>query len=137
MTLAFDEEEVNEMGEPTHEDANTMLRLAELWFLGKLDDASAFTRSKDYRSTFAAFVKKYPPGTDQYRKVVGLCSWFETVGTLVKHGLLNQELLYDWLSVDSTWERVKGFALGMRKDAKVPALWENFELLAKAQPHRP
>ncbi len=127
-------EEVRDTGEPTHEDANLVIRLAELWFLGRLDDASSFTRSKEFRSTYGAFVKKYPPGSDEYRKVVGFCSWFETVGTLYKHGLLNHELLFDWISVDSNWDRVKGFAIGMRKETNVPRLWENFELMAKAQP---
>lgn len=126
---------MTDTGEPTYEDANLIVRLGELWFLGKLDEASNFTRSSAFRSTYGAFVKKYPPGSDEHRKVVGLCSWYETVGTLFKHGLLNRELLFDWLAVESTWERLKGFAVGMRKEAKVPRLWENFELMAKAEPH--
>ncbi len=56
-----------------------------------------------------------------------------TVGALYKPGLLNRELLFDWLAVAPIWDRLKGFALGMRKDRKVPQLWENFELMAKAQ----
>jgi hypothetical protein len=122
------------MGEPTHEDANLILRLSELWSLGKVGEAAGFTRSEKFPKTYGAFVKKYPPGSDEYQKVVGYLGWFETVGTLYKHHLVNHELLFDWLSVESSWERVKGFAIGMRKEMKVPALWENFELLAKSQP---
>ncbi len=121
------------MGMATHDDANLVTRLAELYFLGRIDEASNFAWSDRFVSSYGGFVKKYPPGTEEFRKLVGLCGWFETVGTLYKHGLLNHDLLFDWLAVAQTWDRVKGFALGMRKDRKVPRLWENFELMAKAQ----
>jgi hypothetical protein len=102
--------------------------------MGKVGEAASFTRSPKFPKTYAAFVKKYPPGSEEYGKLLGYCGWFETVGTLYKHHLLNHELLFDWLSVEGSWERVKRFAIGMRKDSKIPALWENFELLAKSQP---
>ncbi|HLB69205.1 MAG TPA: hypothetical protein VJN63_12265 [Thermoplasmata archaeon] len=110
-----------------------MVRLAHQWSLGRIDDASNFVWSDRFLSTYGSFVKKYPPGSEEFRKVVSVCAWFETVGTLYKHGLLNRELLFDCLAVEPIWNRVKAFALGMRKDRKVPRLWENFELMAKAQ----
>lgn len=104
-----------------------------MWSSGKIGEASNFAWSKEFPLTYSAFVKKYPPGSDEFGKLVSLCAWFETVGTLYKHGLLNSDLLFDWLAVEPTWNRVKGFALGMRKARNVPRLWENFELMAKAQ----
>lgn len=57
----------------------------------------------------------------------------ETVGTLVKHGLLDRELVYDWLWVAGVWERVGPAALRAREKAGVPQLFENFEALAAGQ----
>jgi hypothetical protein len=45
--------------------------------------------------------------------------------------LLNRELLFDWIAVAMVWNRIKGFALGARKEAGEPRLYENFELMAK------
>jgi hypothetical protein len=57
----------------------------------------------------------------------------ETVGTLVKNDLLNRELVYDWLWVAGTWERVGPAALRARESAGVAVLYENFEALAAGQ----
>lgn len=121
------------MGGPTHEDADLVVRLAQLWALARVDEASNFAWSDRFVPTYGAFVKKYPPGSDEFRKLVGLCAWFETTGTLYKHGLVNADLLFDWLAVAPIWDRVKGFAVGMRKARGVPRLWENFEAMAKVQ----
>jgi len=60
--------------------------------------------------------------------------FYETVGTLTKNGLLSQELVLDWLWVSGMWERVAPAARREREKHGVPALFENFEALASAQP---
>jgi hypothetical protein len=62
-----------------------------------------------------------------------LLFWYETIGTLVKNGLLDRELVYDWLWVAATWERVGPAALRAREKAGNPHLAENFEALAAGQ----
>lgn len=57
----------------------------------------------------------------------------ETVGTLVKNDLLDRDLVYDWLRVAGTWERVGPAALRARERAGVAILYENFEALAAGQ----
>ena len=57
----------------------------------------------------------------------------ETVGTLVKNELFNRELVYDWLWVAGSWERVGPAARRAREKAGVPQLFENFEALAEGQ----
>ena len=59
--------------------------------------------------------------------------WHETIGTLVKNHLLDRELIYDWLWVSGSWNRVGPAALAAREKAGVPELFENFEELAKGQ----
>lgn len=65
--------------------------------------------------------------------VHALLTFNETVGTLVKNGLLNRDLVYDWLWVAGSWERVAPAAKRAREKAGVPALFENYEALAAGQ----
>jgi hypothetical protein len=88
--------------------------------------------SDQFISDYAEFVKKYPLGSKENIKASKICGHYETIGTLWKHGLINQDLLFDWLSVAAVWDRIKGFAIGVRQEAKEPRLYENFEAMAKA-----
>jgi hypothetical protein len=47
--------------------------------------------------------------------------FFETVGTLVKNGLLDRDLVYDWLWVAGVWERLAPAATRAR-ERSVPQL---------------
>jgi len=58
--------------------------------------------------------------------------WYETIGTLVKNGLLDRDLVYDWLWVSGIWERVAPAALRAR-ERSTPQMFENFEALAAGQ----
>jgi hypothetical protein len=55
------------------------------------------------------------------------------VATLVKNDLLSRDLVYDWLWVAGTWDRVGPAALRAREAAGVAVLYENFEALATGQ----
>jgi hypothetical protein len=57
----------------------------------------------------------------------------ETIGTLVKNDLLDRDLVYDWLWVRGSWDRVGPAAKRAREKAGVPQLFENFEALADGQ----
>ena len=59
--------------------------------------------------------------------------WGETIGTLTKNGILDTDLVLDWLWVAGMWSRVGPAALKSREKHGVPALYENFEALAKRQ----
>ena len=59
--------------------------------------------------------------------------FFETVGTLVKNGLLDRDLVYDWLWVVGMWDRVAPAATRARERSGVPQMFENFEALAAGQ----
>lgn len=62
-----------------------------------------------------------------------LLNWGETIGTLTKNGLLDTELVLDWLWVAGAWARVGPAARKWRDQQNVPALYENFEALAAKQ----
>ena len=121
------------MTKPTHQDANLMLQLYQVWAEMELSEAVGWIWSDEFIPDHAELVSKYPPGSEGYGKASKLCHWFETLGTLYKHGLFNEELLFDWLAVGLVWERLKGFPLGLREDAGDPRLYENFEAMANAE----
>ena len=121
------------MAKPTYEDASLMLQFAIWGATAGNQKASAFIWSDKFLTDFKQFKEKYPVGTEEYSYAVQLCGWYETLGTLFKHGLFNRELLFDWLLVSAIWHRLKGFVLGVREEAKEPRLYEFFEAMAKAQ----
>jgi hypothetical protein len=63
--------------------------------------------------------------------VSGSIGWMR--GTLVKNDLLNRDLVYDWLWVAGSWDRVGPAAKRYRERTGVPYLYENFEALASGQ----
>jgi hypothetical protein len=124
------------MTKPDRQDATVMLELLRVWAAMGMSDAMGWVWSPEFIPEFAPFVEKYPAGSDGYKIASKVCMWFETVGTLHKHGLLSEELLFDWMATDLVWERVKEFPLGLRDGVKNPRLYENFQAMAQAQKNR-
>jgi hypothetical protein len=116
------------MAKPTHEDADLMLQLVRSWPVDATDWiwSDAFV---DYKELAA----KDSEGGEAFAMIRGVLNWYETIGTLHKHGLLNEDLLFDWLAVDMTWDRMKSHALGWRAESGNSHLYENFEAMANAQ----
>ena len=129
------------MAKPTREDADMMLRLAQLGALMNLEEAVNYVWSDAFPSDWAQFKAKFPEDSREASLVFRLLRWYETVGTLYRNGLVNEDLLFDWLAITGLWDRVRGFALGTRQESGEARLWENFEHMAEAgrrwQPQRP
>ncbi len=116
------------MSQPTHDDADIMLRLVAAWPF----EATDWIWSDEYIADHEEFTQRYPAG-EEFSRVRGVLNWYETIGTLYKHGLLNEDLLFDWLAVYAVWERVKSHALALRQATGEPRMYENFEAMADAQ----
>jgi hypothetical protein len=121
------------MAKPTQEDAKIILELAKMGMRPDLTDAFAWLLAEPPPADYDRFKEKYPAGSREHRWADQLCAYFETVGALWKHGLINEELLFDWIWVGGPWERIKGFALGQRKEFNNPKIYELFEALAAAE----
>ena len=108
----------------THDDAMLMIELSKLGAMMGLDEASRTIWADDF-----------DPDTADARDapVQKLLLFNETIGTLVKNGLFDRDLVYDWLWAAGVWERVGPAALRARESAGVPQLFENFEALAEGQ----
>jgi len=108
----------------THQDAVLIVELAQWGAMNGLADAAGKVFADDFDPDTAEL------SDPAVRIVLG---FNETVGTLVKNDLLDRDLVYDWLWVAGTWERVGPAALRAREQAGVAVLYENFEALAAGQ----
>ncbi|HXR13106.1 MAG TPA: hypothetical protein VN740_00515 [Solirubrobacteraceae bacterium] len=110
------------MSPPTYEDAQLMLQLAQWGTALGVEDAMphVFADSFDPQSADAM-------ADPAVRKLLSFC---ESIGTLTKHGLLNAQLVNDWLWIDGLWARLGPAALRLRERHGEPRLYENFEALA-------
>jgi hypothetical protein len=120
------------MTKPTYQDASLMLQLAQWGAVSGLSEATNWLWSDQFIPDYTEFVRKYPLGSEGTLIAAKVCGYFETLATLWKHGLLNEELVFDWLAVSMIWDRIKSYAIGVRQAAGNPRLYENFEALAKA-----
>jgi hypothetical protein len=107
-----------------HQDAVLVVELAKLGAMNGLADAAGKIFAEDFDPDAAEL------SDPSVRIVLG---WNETVATLVKNDLLDRDLVYDWLWVAGTWDRVGPAAVRAREAAGVAVLYENFEALATGQ----
>jgi hypothetical protein len=121
------------MTEPTYEDAQLTIQLAQLGTQMVDPNARGWIWSEEFVPDGAEFFERYPPGTDEFRYVSGVAAWHETVATLWKRGLVNEELLFDWLWVAGVWDKLKDILISMREASGTPQLWANFQAMAEAQ----
>ena len=121
------------MGRPTKEDGQLLVQLARLSADMKLGEASGFLWSSDFVEDYEGFKKQYPFGSEHAKHVGALAAFYETVATLVKHDLISEELIHDWLGSNLVWGRLEKILVGQREESGEPRLWENFEALAAAR----
>ena len=119
------------MADPTYEDANVLLQAAQLFNSSGLSEVGSWIRSDDFPTKYSDFIDQNPPGSDGHARLFRYAGYFETVATLWKHGLFDQDLLLDWLLIP--WPRLSDIMIGERERIGEKRLWENFEALGEAQ----
>jgi hypothetical protein len=108
----------------TSDDAGLLVQLAQWGATMGIEDATGTVFGDDFDPATA------DANDDAVRKIL---YFGETVGTLVKSDLLDRDLVLDWLWAAGMWERVGPAAIRAREKFGEPALYENYEALAKAQ----
>jgi hypothetical protein len=121
------------MAKPTQEDAKIILEFAKMAMQPQLANAFTWLFAEQLPTDYDSFKKAYPPGSRERLWADQTCGFFETIGALWKHGLINEDLLFDAFWVSGPWERIKVFALGQRKEFDNPKIYELFEALAAAE----
>jgi hypothetical protein len=117
----------------TREDAHLVVSLEHLRVLCGVPEANAWFWSDEFPTEYAQFKERYPRGSEGVRLLETLTGFAETVAVLWKHRVLDEPLLFEWLTFHYTWARAEDVLRGLRSDAGQPDLWENFEALAQAQ----
>ncbi|MFC8503054.1 hypothetical protein ACFUC1_11865 [Pedococcus sp. NPDC057267] len=108
----------------TREDAALLVQLAQWGATMGLEEAQQ-----------AVWADGFDPETATVEDVLvsRVLAWGETIGTLTKNGVMDTELVLDWLWVAGMWSRVGPAATKAREKHGVPQLFENFEALAARQ----
>jgi hypothetical protein len=108
------------MAEPTREDAQLMLQIAQWGTSLGVIDAMNQVLSEDFDPYDAEATD--PP-------IQKILTYAETIGTLVKRDLISKELVDDWLWIDGLWARVGPAAIKQRDKMEEERLYENFEAM--------
>ena len=108
----------------THDDAMLMVELAKWGSMSGIDEAAREIISDEFDPEAAQ------ASDPNVHKVL---MFGETIGTLVKNGLLDRQLVYDWLWVEGSWAKVGPAARRERAKVGVSQLYENYEALAEGQ----
>ncbi|HEV2262281.1 MAG TPA: DUF4760 domain-containing protein [Candidatus Rubrimentiphilum sp.] len=71
------------------------------------------------------------PVAKQFESARMVAAFFENVGTLVKRGIIDPDILCDLWSniIIQTWWRLSSWIVSARAKSGIPGLWENFEYL--------
>lgn len=87
---------------------------------------------KEFSATdYDEFIRKYPPGSDGFDQVARLREFYETVGVMITHGLLEEDLFFDIsYHMGPVWERLGPVILDWERKVD-PAIEENMAWLAK------
>lgn len=120
------------MTKALYHDNVLLIHLARWHTRCNLPAALGWLWSDGFVPDYAAFARQYPPDSAEDRRAVLICECFDTVGALYQHGLLNGELIFDWLAVAAVWDRIKGYVLGRRHEVGGKPLWTHFEAIAIA-----
>jgi hypothetical protein len=110
------------MTPPTQVDAQLMIQIAQWGTSMGLEEALTEIFSPDFDANAEDAVS-----SPLVRRVL---TFGESIGTLTKNDLLNEELVKDWIWVEGLWARVGPAALRQREAMGEPRLYENFEALA-------
>jgi hypothetical protein len=116
---------------PTKEDAALLLQLLTYFAANEKNSiASNWVYEKFDEKNYDDFKTKYPVGSEGYRNVTRVASNGDLIGALVNKGLLSGDLIFDlWDSM--LWEKLGPIVQGARNEAKMPRLYENYEVCAK------
>ena len=82
------------------------------------------------------FFERYGWDSDERYHVNEYSTYFEFCGMAWRRGLIDEELLLEWVSAAIAWQRVGPVLREARRMLKIDDLWTNFEALAKEQERR-
>jgi hypothetical protein len=120
----------------SRDDARVLIELARLRLEQGVPEALSWFWGDDVPLDYASFVAKYPRGSREMVWLHRIADFADFVGTLWKHGLLDEALLFDAFAFHYGWLRIHAVLRGIRARAGQPDLWAHYQALAEAQAAR-
>lgn len=99
----------------------------EIYLSDPVKKARAFMRTLPEGLTFDELIERYPRGSEDYELFGAMMIFWETIGSLMKHGLLNEELAFDTFLDAPPWKKVEAAILSLRKEKGKALEGENLE----------
>jgi hypothetical protein len=116
------------LSQPSDDDAKMLVEVMSVYLSPPMRDARRFWRTIPNGLGFDELMKKYPRGSEEFEHISNIMIFWETVGSLLKRGLLNQELAFDTFLDAPPWPKVRRFFLERREREDAPFEGENMEL---------
>ena len=122
---------VTKMSKPTKEDAALLLQFMAVMAADEENRKAMFWVYYEFHEkNYDNFKTKYPMGSDGFNRIMTHANNGEIIGVLINNELLSEDLIFD-LYGSMLWEKVEVIIHGIRKDANMPRLFENYEVCAK------
>jgi len=121
------------MSGASQQDAMVLLELGRISAIRGMPSPLSWLSGAEFDREYSSFRRKFPPGTDMYDTAMTIVQHFDTLGVLWKHGLVNEDLAYDWAPVELVWERLHSFVIGVREELHAPTFGAHFEMMARAE----
>ena len=120
-------------GQPDTSDAQVMIALYGAQAAHNLGEVMGYIWSNDFPTDFKEFRQRFERGSNssEEQSIQRALGYFETIGTLHRNNLINEDLLFDWIAIDMAWGRLKGFVGGIRRETDNVRMYENFEYMAR------
>jgi hypothetical protein len=115
---------------PEREDAELLLKLFDMYFSGPVREGRKWLRGLPEGLRLKGLLARHPQGSEGYEHFITIMSFWETVGSLMKRGIISQELAFDTFLDGPPWGKVKKIVNDIRKERKNPLEGENLEWVA-------
>lgn len=112
---------------PDRGDADLLVRLLDLYLSEPVAAARAFVRTIPDGRTMAELHEQHPPGSIGHRQIDTVMIFWETVGSLIKHGLLSEDLAFDTFLDAPPWPKMEVAIRSLREERGNPLEGENIE----------
>jgi hypothetical protein len=108
-------------------DAGILLQLLQIYLSPAVVAARGFWRTLPAGLSKAELEAAYPPGSEEHNHVFTLLYLWETIGGLLKQGLLSEELAFDTVFDVPPWPTIEQFVRDVRVERAEPREGENIE----------
>ena len=112
-------------------DAEMLLRVMAIYLSEPMKKSRRFWRTIPDGLGLEELTKKYPRGSEGYENIGNMMIFWETVGSLLKRNLLNQDLAFDTFLDAPPWPKVERFFKEIRKKENNLLEGENVEIAFK------